>query len=1074
MLRTPFAALTAGLALAAWAAVPGRIAAQADSAAASRRWSVEEIHGPGVPFKVTLTEGSWMSVDISPDGRTLIFDLLGNLYTLPVTGGTATAITTGPAFDTAPRYSPDGRRIVFTSDRGGSDAIWIANADGSGARALTSDAGGLFSLPAWTADGQYVLVRRQPAQPGGTEQLMLFHVEGGRGVRVQGQPAVAATVGAVPSPDGRSIYFTSGTQLSRLDRVTGAVQPVSLAAWSAVRPILSPDGRWLAFGRTIDAVPWMVLRDLRNGSERILDLRLDREDSRAAAGHLPGAAFMPDGSAIIYSALGKLRRFDLASGTSREIPFTAVFEQTLTAKAEFPVAVPDGPVDIRLMRWLHESPDGRTLYFGAAGRLFSYDVAAQRATPLASGPGLQYAPAVSPDGRWVAFVTWVDADGGGHVYKVPAGGGAPVRLTVDVGHYEHPAWSPDGSRLVVWKSDGSEARGAALAEARFFEIHWLDAARPGPTNLVATLPRRGIRRQNVRAAFDSTGQRIYFADRAQALGAGQAGQNAQELVSVRLDGTDRRRHLRFEQADDMIPSPDGRWVLFTEQLEAYVTAMPSAGAEPVSVTLEGSGVPVYKLSTDGGYFVNWAEGGRVLTWSWANRYFRVPLAALRAANGDVRRAAPTAITVNLTLPRDLPEGVVALRNARIITMGAAGVIERGDLVIERNRIVAVGRAGSVAIPRGARSLDLAGKTIIPGLIDMHNHIRHEDTDVFPERFWEFIADLAYGVTAFRDPSERGQVVFTLAEMVETGATLGPRVFSTGDIFWHVEAPFAKQVRSLEDARSKVRRIKALGATSIKQYMQPRREQRQWVVQASREEGITVIPEGGGDTFFDLTMVMDGHSSIEHSLPTTPLYRDILSLFGAARTYYTPTLIVAYGGGTAEGYFYQTTDVHGDAKLRRFTPHMELESRRRGQFLPDDEYIFLSAARDATAILRAGAPVLSGGHGNRQGLGTHWEIWAMALGGMTPLEALATATSDAARGLGAWKDLGSLEAGKLADLVVLDQNPLVNIRHTTAIRQVMKNGVMWDGATMDQIWPRVEKFPGFYWQAAERVPGTPAR
>lgn len=1063
---------TALLALGAIASAvcPPSAAGQTDSS--GRRWSVSEIHGPPVPFTVTLDEGTWMSVDISPDGRTLVFDLLGNLYLVPVDGGAATPLTTGPAFDSSPRFSPDGRRIAFTSDRGGSDAIWLINADGSGARALTVDPGGMFSLPAWTPDGEYVLTRRAPAAPGGAQQLLLFHVDGGRGIRVQGDPAVAGTVGAVPSPDGRSIYFASGTQLSRLDRVTGRVLPVSLGAWSAVRPIPSPDGRWLAFGRTIDAVPWMVLRDLRTGSERILDLRLDREDSRAATGHLPGAAFTPDGSAILYSALGKLRRYDLAAGTSRVIPFTVEFEQTLTAKAEFPFRVPDGPVDIRLMRWLHESPDGRTLYFGAAGRTYRYDVASRQATPIGGGPGLHYAPSVSPDGRWLAYVSWSDAEGGGHVYRVPTGGGAPERLTSEVGHYEHPAWSPDGSRLVVWRSDGSEARGAALAEARYFEIHWLDATREGPTHLVATIPRRGIRRQNVRPSFDGTGERIYFADRAQVLGAGQAGMNAQELVSVRLDGTDRRRHLRFEQADDMIPSPDGRWVLFTEQLEAYVTALPQAGAEPVNVSIDGGAAPVYKLSTDGGYFVHWADQGRVLTWSWGNRYFRLPLADLRAAGGDVRRAAPTSTTVELRLPRAAPTGIVALRNARILTMGSAGVIERGDLVVQHNRILAVGRSGTVRIPPGTRVIDVAGKTIIPGLIDMHNHIRHEDTDVFPERFWEFIADLAYGVTAFRDPSERAQVVFTLAEMVETGATLGPRVFSTGDIFWHVEAPFSRQVRSLEDARSKVRRMKAVGATSIKQYMQPRREQRQWVVQAAREEGITVIPEGGGDTFFDLTMIMDGHSSIEHSLPTTPLYRDILALFAAQKTYYTPTLIVAYGGGTAEGYFYQTTEVHADPKLRRFTPHAELESRRRGQTLPDDEYIFLNAARDATAILRAGAPVLSGGHGNRQGLGTHWEMWAMALGGMTPLEALATATSDAARGLGAWEDLGSLEAGKLADLVVLDRNPLENIRHTTAIRYVMKNGVLWNGETMDRVWPTAESFPGFYWQAAERVPGRP--
>src|SRR5262249_22205679 len=157
-----------------------------------------------------------------------------------------------------------------------------------------------------------------------------------------------------------------------------------------------------------------------------------------------------------------------------------------------------------------------------------------------------------------------------------------------------------------------------------------------------------------------------------------------------------------------------------------------------------------------------------------------------------------------------------------------------------------------------------------------------------------------------------------------------------------------------------------------QYMQRRRDQRQWVVQAAREEGMVVTPEGGGDTFFDLTMVMDGHSGLEHAIPTAPLFKDVTSLLATAKTDYVPTLIVGYGGPTSETYFQQMTDIHADEKLRHFTPHLLLDEKaRRHEMMPLEEYHFISIAKAAAGILKAGGNVGVGAHGNRQGLGTQW-------------------------------------------------------------------------------------------------------
>lgn len=1046
--------------------VSTQLVAQDDEEAEETReeWSIEEIHGPPLPFEITLEEGTWMSVDVSANGQTLVFDLLGNLYTLPVTGGEATAISTGPAYDQQPRFSPDGSRIVYISDKSGSDQVWISDADGSNAEARTSAPNAQFRSPEWTPDGNYVLaLRHDDLAQGFTYDLYMYHVDGGSGVKVIDRAETPA--GPAPSPDGRWIYFNNAERqnstIRRFDRETGESYVLAAGYGGAVRPAVSPDGRWLAYGRRFDSEQRLVLRDLQTGAERVLELLMDRDQQEGFGDGdvLPGYSFTPDGAGIVYSAHGKIRRYDLATDTSAVIPFRAAFEQTLTGKVHFDREIEDGPVRLKLLRWTHQSPDGGTLYFNAAGRNYRYDIASGGASPIADGPNMEYSPAVSPDGRWLAYSTWSDSDGG-HIYKVPLDGGSPVQLTETAGHYEHLAWAPDGSKLTFLRYTGGAFRGeATLEEALQVEIHWLDAGGRGETRFVTPLQPRGTRRQTVRPVFNTDGERIYYGETINRQGFVPQDNH---LTSIRLDGTDRQRHLEFRLADDVIPSPDGRWVAFTEQFEVYLTPMPQAGGDPVPVRITDGQIPVYKLSDEGGYFVNWADGGQSITWGWGPSFYRISLED--ALNRD-EEADPEETVIEVTAPRALATGLVLLRDARVITMGDAGVIERGDILINGHRIEAVGRSGEIQAPPSTRVIDVSGKTIMPGIIDVHaHHLRGFDSEVLPEEDWQYVAQLAYGVTTIHNPSARAQIVFAQAEMIETGAYLGPRVYSTGDIIWLIEAAMARPVTDLDDARMQVRRLKALGATSIKQYLQPRREQRQWVVQASREEGLMVLPEGGGRTFHDMTLVMDGHTTIEHAIPIAPLYQDMKSLITHTGTYYVPTLMVGYGGPTAEAYFYQMSDVYEDEKLLTFTPYTDVASRaRRRQMAPMEDYHFMTIAKTAAEILDEGGNVALGAHGNRQGLGAHWELWAMAMGGLSNMDALRTATTIPAESMGFDRDIGTLEPGKLADLLVLDANPLDDIRNTNTIRYVMKNGFLWHGDTMDQIWPEQKEFPGFHWE-----------
>ena len=460
--------------------------------------------------------------------------------------------------------------------------------------------------------------------------------------------------------------------------------------------------------------------------------------------------------------------------------------------------------------------------------------------------------------------------------------------------------------------------------------------------------------------------------------------------------------------------------------------------------------------------LNWDADGETLSWAVTNHFYRIDRDDVLEAEGSELK--PSEVSITLSAPRHTASGRVALRGARIVTMRGDEILPQGDIVVENHRIMAVGRSGDIPIPDDAQVFDVAGKTIVPGLIDVHDHLRPV-RDIIPERAWSLAAHLAYGVTTGFDPSADNQAIFTYAEMVEAGELTGQRIFSTGSAM-NVSAA---RIDSLEDARNIVRQYKKLGAIAIKEYLQPRRIQRQWLMMAAREEGLNATADGGNHLAFDMTHVLDGFTGFEHSIPAVPVYRDVIELMARGKTYYCPTLVVDLVGPQGEYYFRQKTDLHADAKLRRFVPHEEIDRKTRRRLLAlEEDYRFVLASEAAAATIRQGGSAVVGGHGEEQGLATHWELWMFEMGGLTPLEALRAATLAGAEAIGLEADLGSIEPGKIADLVVLNENPLENIRHSTDILYVMNNGELFEGETLDQLWPEKVPFEPFYWQREEEM------
>ncbi|MBK8232156.1 MAG: PD40 domain-containing protein [Candidatus Eisenbacteria bacterium] len=1047
-----------------------------DSASAepAEKWDVAN---PGLPcdtLSFEASEGTWISVDVSPDGESLAFDLLGDLYTVPIQGGEAKLLSGGLPYEIQPRYSPDGRFILFTSDRGGADNLWIMKADGTEPRQLTKENYRLLNNGVWHPSGDYVVAKKHftSRRSMGAGEMWMYHVpEGGGGVQLTEKKNAQQDANEPAfSPDGRYLYWSedmspgpsfeynkdpNGTifVIRRLDRETGRIDNLIERPGGAVRPEVSPDGRTIAFVRRERNRSVLSLFDLATGEVRSLwdGLSLDQQETWTLFGAHPGFDWTPDGRSIVISAQGKLHRVEVASGQVTEIPFHAAVRQPVIQAVRRAVEVGEDHFDVRVIRWAQFTPDGRTVVFQALGKLYRRDLAAPYGQP--SGPArritrdegwIESAPSLAPDGRTIAYTTWNDREGGRvRVVGIDGTGGRVVQARP--GHYAEVAFSSDGRWLVYQAVGGDGYRGYLWAEEA--GVYRLAVDGRSPAELVT--------REGSSPHFNHDGTRIF-------LNSGEGEKHA--LVSVNLLGSDRRVHATSERALDFVLSPDERWIAFQELWQTYVAPFPLS-ARPVELAPEMSNLPVRRLSADGGVDLSWTRDGRRVSWSLGpNLWCQEPDSLFVEREKSAPAPRPDSVALGWTEPADLPTGDLYLVGGRVLPMTAEGpyrdsdrtawVIDNGVVHVRGNRIVAVGPATEVAIPRtGARVIDVTGMTVMPGFVDVHAHTGSSGARLLAQTNWALMANLAFGVTTTHDPSNNTEMIFAESELQQRGDLLAPRIMSTGTILYGAEGEFKAVIDTYDDALRALRRTAAWGAFSVKSYNQPRREQRQMVIKAARELGMLVVPEGGSTLHYNMSHFLDGHTTLEHAVPVAPLYEPELRLMSRFGTGYTPTLIVGYGGIWGENYWYHHTEVWKDERLLRFMPRSTLDARaRRRVMAPEEEYHHLDLARTAAEVERRGGNVEIGAHGQIQGLGVHWELWMLEQGGLEPIEALRCGTRNGARALGLDGSLGTLADGKLADLIVIEGDPLTEIRSSVRVRYTMLNGRLYDARTLEQLAP----------------------
>jgi hypothetical protein len=697
----------------------------------------------------------------------------------------------------------------------------------------------------------------------------------------------------------------------------------------------------------------------------------------------------------------------------------------------------------------------------------------------------EFDPVWSPDGAAIAWVTWSDTTGG-HIWRMSASGsGAPQRLTAVSANYRQIAWSPDGERIIALRASARDMQENGGGPSRFV---WVSAT-GGDVTVIA--PSGGRSQPH----FTSDPERIY------------ASSFSRGLVSFRWDGTDERAHVRVTgppqpgsqgpppPASAIFMAPAGDQALAVVGNDLYVVTVPMVGGATPTISVanpENAAFPARRLTDIGGQFPSWESNGRKVHWSIGNAHVVYDLDRAKAFDDSVAAARrtqgatapdtagtqpsppeatyrPDERRIEVRATRDIPRGTAVLRGARALTMRGHEIIENADIVIADNRIQAIGPRGQVQVPSDARVIDVSGKWIIPGFVDTHYHAQWLVNEIHNSNVWQYPANLAYGVTTTRDPQTSSTDILTYSDRVETGEMIGPRIFSTGPGVFAGE-----QIASLEQARNVLKRYAEYYDTkTLKMYMSGNRQQRQWIIMAAKELELKPTTEGGLDFKLNLTHAMDGYPGMEHTFPIYPVYEDVVRLFAESQILYSPTLIVSYGGPMGENFWYATTNVHDDTKLRRFTPHSEIDakSRRRGGAGPagwamEEEYVFEDHARFVADLIAAGGKAGVGGHGQIQGIGYHWELWMMQSNGLSAHDALRAATTFGAEGIGFEKDIGTLEAGKLADLIVLDRDPLQDIRNSTAIHFVMKNGRLYEGETLNEVYPRSRELPRTGWREGE--------
>ena len=1004
--------------------------------------------------RLTLHEGTNMAAALSPDQRTIAIDLLGTLWTLPASGGTAIPITDIYLDARQPSWSPDGRQIAFQAYRDSTWQIWIVSADGRQLKPVTSSA---FDdrEPAWSPDGSRIAFSSDRS---GNYDIWVVTVANGAVEQIttapsnefmpswknageiayvsdrREQPGIyTVSLASRPGAESRGPRTDPGQRTDQAPRnqvlrTNGAETALQSADGALAAPAFGPAGSdEIAFNAIVGshsrlmvarpiglqpggpALKPPVERNIADPDEDVFSFR-------------PG--WLPSGE-LLYTADGKIKRRPAAGGPARIVEFTADVSFTRPAftpkRHRFDLA---GPQPVRGVTYPAISPDGRQIAFAALGDLWLMPVegAPRR---LTTGPAIEIAPAWSPDGRSLAYAS--DRAGSMNIWIRDLQSGADRQLTRLPMATLAPAWSPDGGRIAFNDADGQvqivDVKSGAI---RRIHEHLNDPGRPawspdGSAVVVSSL-------------------KVYST---------RFREGTNEVLRISTDGRPDRwfdpvPHKSIGMRQDYGPawSPDG--TRMAAIVDGLLTSWP--------VGKDGAPLgPPRPMSTDLALSPTWTGDSRQLLYQTDTTLKIVDVASRRV----VREIDP-----HLTWTPAAPSYAQSTGLGRTKTIhagrfwdGKSDALQRDvDIVIDGARIRSVEKHQAHA---GAGVIDATNETVIPGLIEIHTHLSEAYGEALGRIF------LAWGITTVRDPATNTYDAMEIRESVESGARVGPRLLTTGEPFDGTRIYYAGGT-SLDEGgqlQLELQHAKDSGYDFIKTYVRLPDLMQKRVIEAAHAMGMPV-------TSHELyPAVAYGADGVEHirgtsrrgySPKVTALmrsYRDVIDLLTASRMTLTPTI------GIQGAFRLQTLRDASwieDPRIQKLYP-LAIAERWRGETrtpplpaaLEEAQRLVTPQERTIFQVVRGGGRVTAGTDApiNPYGLSLLMEMESYASSGLTPVEVLRTATIVSAEAMGVGADLGSVEPGKLADMTFIDGDPLRNIKDLRRVTRVIKDGNLYEAAAL---------------------------
>jgi len=1116
-----------------------------------------------------------MNVDVY--NRTLVFDLLGDIYAMPLSGGVdASLLIGGVAWQSQPRFSPDGSKLLFSSDESGCDNVWVYDFVSGVSRQVTYEpffyvtngkwrnathivanrwhlvldrgiAGGEvwqypvpsdFSAPApawgdsWTRNPGVMLAGRtnEYAQFGPEEPF--FDVASGRylyfsrnmadSVRWNYNKDPHAGIYAIHRVDlGNATNGNAGTDWTVADQI------ITGGPGGAARPIVSQDGQTLAFIKRELFQTTLMLRNLTSGNEaQIFNLNyLDQQESYAPCGVYPSFSFIENNNplsqntyptAIITWAGGKLWNISLpisidypnshpAPAPPNEITFNVSVHKDMAPVTRFQQNAKGTAFDEATSTFitkvaLHPSrnPSVSTIAFSSLGQIYTAKFTGGGAVNrtmtsptkfVSTVPAgidsnqtiMYYWPYIDNLGTKILKSGWSDVQYG-WVEMSDLSTLTSVLVTTEPGRYVKPTFNLDANRILFSKASGDGATGSRFSNRPGIYVSELLAVAASSSSSSASSSSLSVKPSVPRFLCDGEWAE-WTVDGGSALVV-RSSSYPYVVDEVSTDvptwGQTVRPFAVGQYVTNLAVNDRLQVVAFVEFEIVYVQQIPFNMADsdwPLKVTARldnaiGSGATQI-LSKVGGDFLQFH--GDSLSFGWANNFTTVDVSPMKSRdwscpdqycfmNAQYMQSFSLGLNVSLGTAT---ETLVLFTNATIIPLDPRNdsssqyVFDNQQILVRGDVIDAIGV--NIAVPAGATVIDLQGGVVLPGFIDAHAHW----DSAFVQRWgksaqgWEFLMNLAFGVTTVHNPSAEFWSVWTDAELVRAGMKIGPRVFSTATAMFGAGGEIHCEVATVSMAQEALQRRAAFGGFSAKSYMIQCRAGRQKVLEAARRQAFLVVPEGGMHFAWDLSFVVDGHTTVEHSLPMAPFYADIMQMWNHSQTAWTPTMVVSFGGLWGDRFFYQNSSVFLDPTVQQWIPNDVIRptAMRRTEADKQDYHVF-TIAKTAANFETSGLLVNVGAHGQMQGIGYLWELKLFKEGGLTNYQVLKTATINPATSLGLDSQIGSVYPRKLADLLFLQPgaNPLQELDALRQLKWVMKDGKMWDVSNFEQVLPNAAPAP----------------